>query len=68
MYELIIFTMLSPNVKPSWVHFKPTKEVVCIKRMVKFKKAFDNIEGLVFSFNCKEVQNELQIQNNTSGD
>ena len=56
LYELIIFTMLAPNVEPKWQHMEPTSQAICIERTIKFEKIFVQTEELVFSFTCKPIK------------
>ena len=56
MYELIIFTMMQPNVEPRWQHMAPTSQSVCLQRKRKFNKIFVKVDGLVYSFTCELVK------------
>ena len=56
MYELIIFTMMAPNVEPLWLHLEPTSEALCIERKQVFDEMFVEIEGLAFSVTCKRIE------------
>lgn len=56
MYELIIFTMMSPHVEPKWMTLAPTSEVVCIERKQKFERLLVQVEGLVITVTCEPVK------------
>ncbi len=56
MYELIIFTMMLPNVEPLWVHLEPTSEEQCLARVENLGVAFAEAKNLVYSFKCERVE------------
>ena len=58
MYELIIFTMMAPNVEPMWLHLEPTSESVCIESKQVWDEMFALTDGLVFSVTCEPVEKD----------
>ena len=58
MYELIIFTMMAPNVEPMWIHLELTSESVCTEHKRVLDEMFAEAEGLIFSFTCERVEKD----------
>lgn len=60
MFELIIFTMMTPHVEPRWQNLGPFHETVCIEKKLEFEELFADakVEGFAFSFECEPVEEE----------
>jgi len=64
LYELIIFTMLQPNVEPKWTHILPTTHALCLARKERLEATFDMTNGLIYSMYCELVKEESNGQGN----